>query len=114
MNTKAEKKQKRIKRIRNKITGTKDRPRLTVFRSNRYVYAQIIDDNKGFTLASASSIKAKEKSSKAKLAKTIGEELAKKAKTKKVTTVVFDRRGYKYHGIVKALAEGAREGGLKF
>ena len=100
-------------KIRAKIKGTSDRPRLVVFRSLRYTYAQIVDDGKGVILASSSDIKEK-KGTKVEKAKNIGLELAKKAKEKKIETVVFDRNGYKYHGRTKAIADGAREGGLNF
>ncbi|MEX0884285.1 MAG: 50S ribosomal protein L18 [Cyclobacteriaceae bacterium] len=106
----------RIKRgIRRKISGTDSRPRLSVFKSNTGIYAQLIDDLKGQTLASASS---KELGSTANVnvsvSKEVGKKLAEKAVTNGLSEVVFDRSGYLYHGNVKALAEGAREGGLKF
>lgn len=104
----------RHKRVRAKIKGTNERPRLSVFRSNRYVFAQIIDDIKGVTLISAGDLKSKDKAKKTESAKNVGLELAKAAKLKKIKSVAFDRGGYKYHGRIKALAEGAREGGLKF
>lgn len=105
--------ERRRKRVRSKIHGTKDRPRLSVFRSHKYLYAQVIDDDAGKTLVSASSLGlAKVKSSER--AKTIGEEIAKKAKAVKITKVVFDRNGYIYAGKIKAVADAAREGGLKF
>jgi len=110
-----EKKEKRIKRhkkIRARIGSEK--PRLCVFRSNQYIYAQIIDDNSGKTLLSLNDSKSKEKENKVNSSKKIGKMIAEKAIEKKITEVVFDRGGYKYHGRVKALAEGAREGGLKF
>ncbi len=100
-------------RIRAKISGTAARPRLSVHRSLKSIYAQLIDDTTGKVLASSSSVKEK-KGSGVELAKKIGLELAKKAKAKKITACVFDRSGYLYHGRVKSLAEGAREGGLKF
>ena len=105
-------------RVRKKISGTAKRPRLCVYRSNTSIYAQIIDDNKGVTLASASSQdKALEKEVKGKnkteQARIVGEELAKKALKAKIDTVVFDRGGYIYTGRVQALAEGARSAGLK-
>jgi large subunit ribosomal protein L18 len=116
MSTVLEKAKKRIRRTRSKVNGTTVRPRLAVFRSNKYVSAQVIDDDKGKTLVSYSSKSIKDDSDKTKtqLAHTVGEELAKLAKKKKVGEVVFDKRSYKYHGVVKALAEGARKGGLKF
>ena len=107
---------KRHKRVRGKISGTAERPRLNVFRSNTNIYAQIIDDVKGVTLAAASSLD-KEISGNGgnkEAAKEVGKLLAKKATDKGITDVVFDRGGYVYHGRVKELAEGAREGGLKF
>lgn len=108
-------KEKRIKRIKAKVIGTGEKPRLSVFRSNRQIYAQLIDDQKGKTLVSASGSDLKEKNSgKINQAHKIGEILAQKAQEKKIRQVVFDRHGYKYHGRVKALAEGARAKGLVF
>ncbi len=107
----------RIKRrIRKKITGTSKLPRLSVYRSNKQIYAQIIDDSKGITLASASSYKNKaaEKGNKIEQATVVGKELAEKALKAGIEGVVFDRNGYLYHGRVKTLANSAREGGLKF
>ncbi|HEX6893376.1 MAG TPA: 50S ribosomal protein L18 [Chryseolinea sp.] len=101
--------------VRNKISGTKDRPRLSVFRSNKGLFVQVIDDENGKTIASASTIELGEK---AKLnqenSKNVGKKIAEKALASGVNTIVFDRNGYLYHGNIKALAEGAREGGLKF
>jgi len=111
------KNQKNIRRhakVRSTISGTDARPRLSVFRSNRGMFIQLIDDLAGQTLASASSLEIKTKAAKIDLAKELGLLLAKKAKDLKITKVVFDRSSYKYHGRVKALAEGAREGGLEF
>jgi len=105
---------RRRAKLRAKIKGTKERPRLVVFRSNKHIYAQIIDDEKGETLVSASSLKIKEKMTKTKKARLVGEEIGKKAKKKGIRKIVFDRAGYKYHGRVKALAEGARAQGLIF
>ncbi|MCH5200513.1 MAG: 50S ribosomal protein L18 [Oscillospiraceae bacterium] len=107
---------KRHKRVRGKVSGTAQCPRLNVFRSAKHIYAQLIDDNAGVTLVSASTL---EKGfdgfgGNAEAAKKVGEALAKKAKDKGITDVVFDRSGYVYHGRVAALAEGAREGGLNF
>mgnify|MGYP003667597637 CR=1 FL=1 len=104
------------RRIRKKITGTSKTPRLSVFRSNKQIYAQIIDDSKGVTLASASTFKNKaaEKKNKSEQAQVVGKELAEKAIKAGVESVVFDRNGYLYHGRVKSLADSAREGGLKF
>ena len=108
--------QKRHMRLRNKIHGTADRPRLNVFRSLSHIYAQVIDDEKGITLVSASSMDKdfKGKGGNIAAAKLVGAEVAKKAIAKGITTVVFDRVGYIYHGRVAALAEAAREAGLKF
>lgn len=107
---------KRHARVRNKISGTAERPRLSVFRSEKHIYAQLIDDVKGVTLASASSLEKdfEGKGSDKAAAREIGKRLAQKAKEKGITAVVFDRSGYIYHGRVKELAEGAREGGLSF
>ena len=104
----------RHKRVKAAIKSGSNRPRLSVFRSNRYVFAQIIDDVKGATLVSAGDFKSKGKTKKTESAKNVGLELAKAAKLKKIESVAFDRGGYKYQGRVRALAEGAREGGLKF
>jgi len=101
-------------RSRVRTKGSSSRPRLTVFRSNKHIFAQIIDDEKGITLAQTSSLKVKSKGKKVDIATEVGEEIAKEAKAKKVTKVVLDRSGYKYHGRVKALADGARKGGLQF
>ncbi len=100
--------------IRNTVSGTAERPRLTVFRSNAQIYAQVIDDNQGKTLASASSLAIKEKVSKKEQAIKVGEMIAQKAQEAGVTAVVFDRNGFLYHGRVKELADAARNGGLKF
>lgn len=100
--------------IRTKVSGTAERPRLTVFRSNSQIYAQVIDDVKGVTLASASSLKITEKMTKSEKAAKVGALIAEAAKAAGVETVVFDRNGYLYHGRVKELADGARKGGLKF
>ena len=105
--------QRRHQRITSIMHGTKNRPRLVVFRSNTNIYAQIIDDDAKKTLIAASDLKSK-KGTKTESAKDIGVELAKKALEAKISEVLFDRGGYRYHGRVKALAEGAREGGLKF
>ena len=105
---------RRHARVRAKISGTSSKPRLAVTRSLNHISAQLIDDSEGKTLAASSDLKLKAKGTKVEKAKAVGEDLAKKAKEKKVETVVFDRCGYKYHGRIKALAEGAREGGLKF
>ena len=114
--TKETRRKKIRSRIRGKISGTAERPRLSVFRSNKEIYVQLINDEAGSTLASAST---RDKDfartgNKVEQSKSIGIEIAKKAVDKGVTTVVFDRGGFLYHGRVKAVAEGAREGGLKF
>jgi large subunit ribosomal protein L18 len=103
-------------RIRRKVLGTSERPRLAVFRSLKSIYAQVIDDTNGKTIASASSLEkdAGAKGSNAAAAKAVGALIAKKAKDKGVTRVVFDRGGYLYHGNIKALADAARENGLEF
>ena len=104
---------KRHKRVRAKISGTPERPRLNVFRSEKNIYAQVIDDVNGVTLCSASSLKLDHGGNKA-AARAVGNAVAKAALAKGIDTVVFDRGGYLYHGRVAELAEGAREGGLKF
>ncbi|MFV0390812.1 MAG: 50S ribosomal protein L18 [Paludibacteraceae bacterium] len=132
-NTKIQRREKIKAHIRTKISGTAEKPRLTVFRSNSQIYAQIIDDVKGITLASASSLAksekgaktatkgeksekttTKEKISKSEQAANVGKLIAKAAKDAGINEVVFDRNGYLYHGRVKQLADAAREGGLKF
>ena len=107
---------RRHKRVRNKISGTAERPRLCVFRSNSNIYVQVIDDVKGMTLCAASTLdkEVKEKHANKVAAKEVGTLIAKRAAEKNITEVVFDRGGYIYHGVVKELAEAAREGGLKF
>ena len=107
---------KRHLRVRAKISGTAETPRLCVFRSLEHIYAQIIDDVAGVTLVSASTVEKdfKSEGTKKEIAKKIGARLAEKAKAKGISSVVFDRSGYQYHGRVKELAEGAREGGLQF
>ncbi|MDD8049272.1 MAG: 50S ribosomal protein L18 [Thomasclavelia sp.] len=106
---------KRHSRVRTKISGTAECPRLNVFRSNSHIHAQIIDDVDGKTLVSASSVDMKlENGANVEAATKVGTELAKRAAAKKIKNVVFDRGGYVYHGRVKALAEAAREGGLEF
>ncbi len=103
----------RIKnRIRSKVSGTSDRPRLTVFKSNKFTYAQIIDDSQGKTLVEANSANMKDKKMDAAI--KVGSEIASKAKAANITKVVFDRNGYKYTGRILALAEAAREAGLEF
>ena len=107
---------KRLIRVRGKISGTSERPRLNVFRSNANIYAQIIDDVNGVTLVSANTLEKEFEGAtgNAEAAKKVGAVLAERAKAKGIEVVVFDRGGYVYHGRVDALAEGAREGGLKF
>ncbi len=105
---------RRHNRIRSKIKGTEKRPRLMVKRTLLYTYANLIDDEQGKILLSVSDMKDTKKGTKIEKAKRIGEEIAAKAKEKKITEIVFDRGGYKYHGRVKAIAQSAREGGLKF
>ncbi|OGG00112.1 50S ribosomal protein L18 [Candidatus Gottesmanbacteria bacterium RBG_13_37_7] len=110
---------KRKLRIRSKISGSENRPRLSVFRSNRYIYAQLIDDVKGVTLLSVSEKELPKDSINKKMKKNgkasiLGQILAQKAIKRKIKTIVFDRNRYKYHGRIKALAESVREGGLKF
>lgn len=100
-------------RIRGKVSGTAERPRMTVFRSNKAIYVQLVDDLKGETLVAASS-KGIEGGTKTEIAAKVGEAIAGKAKDKGIETVVFDRNGYLYHGRVKSLADAARKGGLKF
>lgn len=119
MITKIDRKAERVrrhKRVRNKISGTAECPRLCVFRSNTNLYVQVIDDENQVTLVSASTLDkdVKTKKSNKEAAKELGTLIAKKAKAKKIETVVFDRGGYVYHGVVKELADAAREGGLKF
>lgn len=116
-NNKSTARQKIRYRIRKKIVGTSSKPRLSVFRSNTDIYAQLIDDNNGATLASASSKQkdiSAQKAPKIDKSKMVGESIAKKATELGIKQVVFDRGGYIYHGRVKAVAEGAREGGLDF
>ena len=109
----------RKERIRRRMEGTPERPRLTVFRSARHIYAQVIDDTAGKTLAQVSTLTKELRDEVAKLKKRdaagrVGEELAKRCKALSIEQVVFDRNGFQYHGRVSALAEGARKGGLKF
>lgn len=100
--------------IRTKVSGTAERPRLTVFRSNSQIYAQVIDDEQGKTLASVSSLSIKDKMTKTEKAAQVGKLVAEAAKAAGIETVVFDRNGYLYHGRVQSLADAAREAGLKF
>lgn len=117
MNTRTEKRQKIRYRIRKKIAGATERPRLAVFRSNTDIYAQLIDDVKGVTIAAASSKQkdiAAQTGNKVEKSKLVGQAIARKASELGITTCVFDRSGYLYHGRIKSLADGAREGGLQF
>jgi large subunit ribosomal protein L18 len=114
MTTKEERRNKIKKRVRGKVSGTTERPRLTVFRSNKQIYAQVIDDISGKTLAAASSLTLKEKAAKTEIAAKVGELVAQKSIEAGIQSVVFDRNGYLYHGRVKQLADAARKGGLKF
>ncbi len=108
-------KRKLIKfRIRNKMSGTSDNPRLSVFRSNKEIYCQLIDDVNGVTLAAASSKEVANEGNKVSVAEKVGQLIADKAKSANIDGVKFDRSGYLYHGRIKALADGARNGGLKF
>lgn len=105
----------RIKRgIRKKINGTAEKPRLSVFKSNKGIYAQLIDDIKGHTIAFASSFELEVNNANVDVSKNVGKKLAEKAASSGIENVVFDRGGFLYHGNIKALADGAREGGLKF
>lgn len=106
--------EKRHTRVRKKIAGSQDRPRLAVFRSNRHIYAQLIDDGTGRTLAASSTLSVPGDGSPLDQAKAVGTALAEKAREAGVTSVRFDRGGFQYHGRVKALADAAREGGLEF
>jgi len=116
MSIKKEKRKRRHKKIRVRILGTKERPRLCVFRSQNHIYAQLIDDDNAKILMSASDIdiNSGKKSVKSEKAKEVGKLIAKKALEKKIDKVIFDRAGFVFHGRIKSLADGAREGGLKF
>ena len=114
MNEKSNRRSRIKAHIRTKISGTAEKPRLSVFRSNAQIYAQIIDDVKGVTLAAASSLGSKDKMTKTEQAAVVGKLIAKNALEAGIKEVVFDRNGYLYHGRVKQLADAAREGGLKF
>ena len=114
--TKPEHRLRRHRRVRKKVLGTAERPRLAVFRSNKHIYAQVIDDIAGRTIASASTLEAERRggaTATVDAAKQVGEALAERVKAAGVTTVVFDRGGFKYHGRVAAVADGARAGGLE-
>ncbi len=110
---KSQKFARRKSRVRAKVHGTEERPRLSIFKSHKYIYAQIINDNKGHTLVSADTVKSKAKTPVAR-AEELGAEIAKKAKSAKITKVVFDRGGYMYGGKIKVVAESARKEGLEF
>ncbi len=115
--TKNKNRQKRHRRIRGKINGTSEKPRLVVFRSLKHIYAQIIDDTKGITLVNASSLDSslsKIKGNKKDMSEKVGEMVANRAIEKKIKKVVFDRNGYKYHGRIKVIADSARKTGLEF
>jgi len=116
--SRTERRHRKHKRVRKVVSGNSERPRLNVYRSSKHIYAQVVDDVKGHTLVAASSLSKELESLKHGANKTaaraVGKLIAQKAKEKSVTKVVFDRGGYLYHGRIKELAEGAREGGLKF
>ena len=112
--TKSDRRQRIKFRIRKIVSGTAAKPRLSVFRSNKEIYAQLIDDKDGKTLASASSRALTAKGNKVEISAEVGKAIAEKAKAAGIEKIVFDRNGFVYHGRVKALADGAREGGLKF
>ena len=117
-NSRAEARQSRKIRIRKKISGTLERPRLVVYRSNLHIYAQIVDDAAGKTIVSTSTLSLRKSNVEAKPdkagAQVVGKEIARLAKEQNIARVVFDRNGYLYHGRIKAVADGAREGGLEF
>lgn len=116
--TKEEQRKRRKLRIRKKISGSAERPRLVVFRSNRHIYAQLVNDDSGQTILSSSTLSLIKAGQAVKLdrasAAVVGKDVAEKAKAMNIEAVVFDRNGYKYHGRIQSLAEGAREAGLKF
>ena len=119
LNLRTQARLKRKKRIRKKMVGTENRPRLCVFRSTKHIYAQVIDDSRGHTITAASSVEKTvrenpESKNKVNTAKKVGEIIARRALEKGVARVVFDRNGFLYHGRVKAVSEGAREAGLEF
>ena len=114
-NVKTERRSRIKMGVRKRLEGTSDRPRLSVFRSNKVIYAQVIDDSKGHTIAAASSVDLDKKGGvNMTISKTVGKKVAEKALASGVSNIVFDRNGFLYHGNIKALAEGAREAGLKF
>ena len=110
--TREERRFRRHLRVRKKVEGTPERPRLVIFRSDKHIYAQLVDDVAGRTIATVSSQKAE--GTKTAKATEVGKQIAARAKDQGITAVVFDRAGYRYHGRVKAVADGAREGGLEF
>ena len=112
--SKLEKRNRIKRRVRGKISGSSELPRLSVYKSNKEIYAQLIDDKEGKTLASASSRAMNAKGTKVEISAEVGKAIAEKAKAAGIENIVFDRNGFVYHGRVKALADGAREGGLKF
>ncbi|HAV03332.1 50S ribosomal protein L18 [Chryseobacterium salipaludis] len=112
--TKVEKRNRIKRRVRGKISGSAELPRLSVYKSNKEIYAQLIDDKTGKTLASASSRALNATGTKVEISAEVGKAIAEKAKAAGIENIVFDRNGFVYHGRVKALADGAREGGLKF
>lgn len=114
MNKKFNRRLRIKKAVRGRVSGTKERPRLTVFRSNKQIYAQIVDDNEGCTMVAASSMKQEQNTPKREQAARVGQELAEKALAAGINQVVFDRNGYLYHGRVRELADAARKAGLKF
>ncbi len=116
LNDKLRKREQRKLHVRKNLEGTPATPRMTVFKSNRYLYVQVIDDEAGTTLAAASTLEESLKSIKRNVqgGEKLGEEIGKRLKDKKIDKVVFDRNGYKYHGIVKAIADGARKAGITF
>ncbi len=113
---KLRKREQRKVHVRKTVEGTPEKPRMTVFKSNRFLYVQVVDDSVGHTLAAASTLEEGLKDAKRNVegAARLGEEIGKRLKEKNVATVVFDRNGYKYHGIVKAIADGARKAGIQF
>ena len=111
--TRTEKRLRRHLRVRNRVTGTAERPRLVVFRSLKHIYAQLVDDTANKTLATVSDLGV-EQGKKGERAAEVGKLIAERAKTAGITRVVFDRAGYRYHGRIKAVADGARKGGLEF
>ncbi len=113
-NIKLQKRIERKERVRKKIFGTPERPRLSVYRSLRHIYAQLIDDLNGKTVTAVDSLKISKAGGGIKAAEEVGKLLAQKAKSMKIEGIAFDRNGFKYHGAIKALADAARQGGLKF